>query len=242
MEARDPERIVGVIGGMGSAATVDFLAKVVEITDAADDQDHVHFLVDCDPKIPDRTAHLLGAGTDPRPRIVRAAQRLERAGADFLVMPCNTAHAYVADIEEAVAIELVPWLELVAAAVEATGAIKPVLFASVGAVASGIYNRAFESCPIAPRLPADEDQAAITELILEVKRAGAGAPALLRQLHALVESAAADGADLIILGNTELSAINSQSQPFVDRRVVDPAYVVARHVVELAGGKTRSPT
>ena len=87
--------MVGIIGGMGPEATVELMRRVTARTRAEDDADHVHLLVESNPKIPSRIAHLLeGTGDDPLPEILRVARNLQGAGAEALAMPCNTAHHY----------------------------------------------------------------------------------------------------------------------------------------------------
>src|SRR5210317_2431954 len=97
----------GVLGGMGPDATVDFMAKVIAATSAETDQDHARMLVDHNPKVPNRQAALLGNGEDPGPVLAAMAKGLQEAGADFLVMPCNTAHVFEQSIISAVDIPLV---------------------------------------------------------------------------------------------------------------------------------------
>ena len=95
---------------MGPAATHAFFGHLISFTEAASDQDHLHIVIDNNPSIEDRTAFLLGRGADPRPRLLTSARRLRAAGADILVMPCNTAAAFSADIEAAVGVPLVDWV------------------------------------------------------------------------------------------------------------------------------------
>src|SRR4051812_27943024 len=109
-----PGQIVGVLGGMGPAATVDFLRRVVAATPATRDQDHLRLLVDSNPAVPDRTAALLGAGPDPTPVLVAMARGLEAQGADLLVMPCNTASAFADGVQRAVTVPLLRWPDVVA--------------------------------------------------------------------------------------------------------------------------------
>lgn len=92
--ARKAERTVGVLGGMGPLATADFYTKFVRLTPARTDQEHPRVFIDSNPKIPDRTAGLFGQGPDPAPALVATAQGLVRAGADVIVIPCNSAHAH----------------------------------------------------------------------------------------------------------------------------------------------------
>ncbi|MEJ2289679.1 MAG: aspartate/glutamate racemase family protein, partial [Deinococcales bacterium] len=80
---------VGVLGGLGPEATLDFFAKVLARTPARTDQDHLHLLIDNDPGVPNRNDAVAGRGPSPGPRLATMARRLEAAGADFLVMVCN---------------------------------------------------------------------------------------------------------------------------------------------------------
>src|SRR5436190_10023963 len=99
------EKIVGVIGGMGPEATVEFMRRLVAAVPAKDDADHLHVIADNNPKIPSRIKALIeGGGEDPAPVLTAMAQRLEAAGADFLVIPCNTAHYYLPQIAASVRI------------------------------------------------------------------------------------------------------------------------------------------
>ena len=116
-------RTVGVIGGMGPEATVDFLRRIVAATPAKDDADHIRVLVDNNPKIPSRIAALIdGTGEDPLPVLIAMARGLEKQGADFLVIPCNTAHYYLPKIAQAVSI---PLLDMVALAIAKIATLSP---------------------------------------------------------------------------------------------------------------------
>lgn len=83
---------LGVLGGMGPAATVDFLARVVAITPATRDQDHVPTVVYSDPTTPDRSEAILAGGPDPLPALLRGITFLADAGCALVAIPCNTAH------------------------------------------------------------------------------------------------------------------------------------------------------
>ena len=109
-------RTVGVLGGMGALATVDFLNKLVLATPAACDQEHIPLLVRFCPEVPDRADALLGCGPSPVSALVAAALSIEQDGAQCLVIPCNTAHAWYDDISNSITI---PILHIVDAALEA---------------------------------------------------------------------------------------------------------------------------
>ena len=86
-------KTLGIIGGMGPAATADFLAKIVAHTAAIKDDDHVPCVVINDPRIPDRTdAFLEGREAEVLGALTARLQRLEDAGVDGVAIPCNSAH------------------------------------------------------------------------------------------------------------------------------------------------------
>ncbi len=91
------KRMVGILGGMGPAATVDLFDRIVRATPAQTDQEHLHILIDNNPAIPDRTEAILQQGPDPLPGLRAGIQGLENQGADVIAIPCNTAHHYLPD-------------------------------------------------------------------------------------------------------------------------------------------------
>ena len=97
-------KTIGIVGGMGPAATADLMKKITDMTDADCDQEHIHLLIDSNVNIPDRTAAILHGGEDPVPELLAASKRLESIGADFLIMPCNTAHWFIPALESEVGI------------------------------------------------------------------------------------------------------------------------------------------
>ena len=101
------QKTVGVLGGMGPDATVDFMARVIALTEADRDQDHVRMLIDHNPHVPNRQKAILAEGEDPGPVLAEMAARLEANGADFLVIPCNTAYAFEDAILAATSIPLI---------------------------------------------------------------------------------------------------------------------------------------
>ena len=104
-------RIIGILGGMGPLATADLYTKIIRATPATRDQEHLHVIIDADPTVPDRSAFLRGLGPDPMPKLTAGAERLERIGAAFIAIPCNTAHAFLPALRGRVGI---PILDMVA--------------------------------------------------------------------------------------------------------------------------------
>jgi len=93
---------LGVLGGMGPAATADFLAKLADGTPAARDQDHLRTIVYSDPTTPDRSEAIQGLGPSPLPAMVAGVQFLERNGVDLIAIPCNTAHYWFTELQQSV--------------------------------------------------------------------------------------------------------------------------------------------
>ncbi|WP_418276722.1 aspartate/glutamate racemase family protein [Isoptericola jiangsuensis] len=197
---------VGVIGGVGPLATAYFLQRVVQLTAAERDQDHVDLLVLNHATIPDRTDFVLGRSTaDPGPVLADDARRLERFGVSFVVMPCNTAHYFTQQVLDAISVPFVSIVEVTVAAVRrrAPGSTRVGLLATAGTVASRVYDDAFAAHGIEVLTPDDADQAEVNRVIYDQVKAGhrADADALRGVAARLVER----GADVVVLGCTELS-------------------------------------
>lgn len=229
---------LGVIGGMGPAATVDFMRRIVEATPARRDQDHLHVIVDSDPSVPDRTAAILREGPDPSPWLATMARRLELAGADMLVMPCNSAHGFAGAILSAVDIPLLDWPAVVADRAIAQGATKIGLLATDGTLASGIYRSAFATPGCAVIEPSAEAQKGVMSIITAIKAGAQKNSEARQQVRRVSTSLVRQGADLLLLACTELSVLAAAGDLINGIAVVDASDVVARHVVELAYPQT----
>jgi aspartate racemase len=208
-------RVVGIIGGMGPEATVDLMRRVLAKTPATDDQDHVHLIVESNPKIPSRIAHLIdGTGADPTPELTRIAVNLQRAGADALAIPCNTAHAYAHSIRRAVSIPLLDMVELTVDQIANSRRVARVgLLASSAVIATELYAKAFANHGITVVYPDAQDE--VMALIKAVKRGDTG-PQIRAALGALAHGLA-NRADALLIGCSELSVISAGiTTPYVD--------------------------
>ena len=173
---------LGILGGMGPLATHALYGQVIAETPALRDQDHLHVIIDADPAIPDRTAFLAGKGPDPRPAIVAAGRRLMAAGADLLVMPCDTANSFLADIQAMVDVPVFDWIGAAVAAVQETGAGQVGILATDGMLATHRYQNALKSAGIEPVVPRVKHQAAVMRVIYEGVKAGRMSAVLEREL------------------------------------------------------------
>ena len=230
------EKTVGIIGGMGPEATVDFMARVLAFTDGSEDQDHARMLVDNNPKIPSRQLALLGDGEDPGPAIVDMARGLEAGGADFLVMPCNTAHAWVAKIRSAVSIPLVSIVDLTVAACAAHSSVG--LLTTKGCLEAQVYQQAFAASACELVLPDDEELAEFTELIRIIKAGDLGSP-IGERMRVLAEAQVRRGATAIVSGCTEITLVLSEEM--LDVPLVSSTDELARVTAEICAGRRQLP-
>ncbi len=226
--------IVGILGGMGPAATADLYAKIIAATPATRDQDHLHVVIWADPTVPDRSTALLHGGEDPTPWLRRGAMQLAAMGASFIAMPCNTAHAFIPRIEQDVSIPFLHMMDETATAVERTyPAIQRVgLLATSGTIASGLYQEWFARRHIEVVVPnADTQECFVMSAIHRVKagETGSDTTALLVEAGA---SLVAHGAQALIAGCTELPLVFRDGDASVP--VIDPTRVLAEAIVRRA--------
>lgn len=204
--------MLGVLGGMGPMATVDFLRKLVEATPADRDQDHLGVIVAQAADIPDRTRAILDGGADPLPAMTVALRRLEAAGAARIAIPCNTAHHWHGALQ---ALTPVPILHIVDAVAEALlqagGAAGPVgLLATDGTLRTGLYPRRLARHGVTCRAP--DDQAAVMRAVRLVKagRIADARPLFQTQADALL----AAGCRRVVMACTEIPlALASPDEP-----------------------------
>ena len=215
------ERTLGVLGGMGPAATLDFLAKLQRATPAVVDQDHLRVLVDLNPKVPDRNAALAGTGRSPGPVLAAMAAGLERAGADGLVMVCNSAHAFTGDIRAAlIRTPLIGIIEQTVTAVrrEHPQVRRVGLLAAAACLDARLYQDAFEAAGVAVTAPEGELRARFMALLYRIKAAELGSAARA-DMAAIAQTLIDQGAELIVSGCTEVPLVLGSADlqaPLVD--------------------------
>jgi aspartate racemase len=208
--------MIGVLGGMGPAATVDFLVKLIRLTPAHRDQDHIPVVVVSDPRVPDRVGPIMkGRGPSPLDALCRGISTLEQAGAACIAIPCHTAHFWY---DRMVARARVPILHIADAALADLArhgaADGPVgVLATAATLEAGFYQERLAAAGYACAVPAAEVIAScVLPAIALVKqnRAGEAAPMLCRALDHLRMR----GARTVLLACTELPlALAAVSDP-----------------------------
>ncbi len=215
------ETIIGVIGGMGPAATAQFYSDFVAATPAKKDQDHYHVIIDSNVKTPDRTGFVYGDGLSPLPELVKSAKRLANAGATVGCIPCMTAHYFYDDLVKQIDI---PVIHAMATAAEHIKKNYPKItrigiLCTSGTRKMHLFDKHFASIDVF--YPTDEVQKTVMQAIYGENGIKAGytdgEPCQL--LTAAADSLIARGAQLIIAGCTEVPLALKQehvSVPYIN--------------------------
>lgn len=226
--------LVGVLGGMGPLATLDFLSKILAATTASSDQQHVPVLVSSIPQIPDRASAFRGTGPSPLNAMLGCGRRLVAGGADLIVLPCNTAHLWFEELRSELKL---PMLHLVDAALEEVEQIRGTegrigLLATDATLDSGLYCRRTSDTATQRTvewfLPTDAETTNwVMPAIAAVKAGDLPTGRALLQLAA--GALRLRGAEAVVLGCTEIPIVldtGSANMP-----VVDATAALARQVV-----------
>lgn len=199
-------KTAGVLGGLGPESTVDFMARVLAATAAGTDQDHIRMLVDHNPGVPNRHDAIAGRSASVGPQLAAMASGLERAGADFLVMVCNTAHAWTGDIRAAVDIPFISIIEVTVEALAGSGADRVGVMAAEGCLQAGLYQDALAAAGYQAVLWSDSDLQRFMDLVYRIK-AGAHGARESADMLGLAAGLADAGADILIAGCTEIPLV-----------------------------------
>jgi aspartate racemase len=225
--------VVGVLGGMGPLATVDFLQKIIEETHASRDQDHIPVVVSQIAQIPDRVGAILSGTQSPLPALIGCLQRLERAGAQSIVIACNTAHYWYDDLTMHTDLPMLHIVDAIEAELGAGDVARPVgLLGTEATLAANIYparmatrqSRSFLSLP-------SEDRARFVLAAIDLVKRGRAAEAG-RLAEQAVDALRADGAERIILACTELPVALAAVQSSLLVHCIDPTRSLARAAVQ----------
>jgi aspartate racemase len=216
-------RVLGVLGGMGPAATTAFMARVQALTPARGDEDHIHLLVDLNPHVPNRHTEPEAAGRT----LGAMAARLREAGAEVLCMPCNTAHAHAGTIRAASGLPFIDMVAETADAAAAGGARRIGVLATPGGEA--LYAAALAARGLEMVRLEGADREAVMAAIFAVKAGdvGAGPRGEMRRLAAALVAA---GAEAVIAGCTEVPLVLEAEEVAVP--LVDSAEALAAACVK----------
>lgn len=222
-------RLIGILGGMGPAATLDLQQKILQATVAERDQDHVPTLVWNVPQLPDRLAAIFDDGPSPLPDLIHAARAMEAAGATAIAMPCNTAHYWAEALQDALDIPLLHIADAVLAALP-PGSRRIGLLSTPATAKAGFYQARFSTRSIDTLLPTPDESDRLMQAIRAVK---AGQPNAGREPFLQVaEGLLARGADAVLLACTELPLLSPGTA--IEAQCLDPTAALARACIHHA--------
>lgn len=231
------DKTIGIIGGMGPLATVDMFNKIVTLTEANIDQDHIHIIIDNNPGTPDRLNFLFRDGESPEKALVQSAIKLQSMGADALIMPCNTAHYFYDAIKKYVSIDFINMVDETAKEIKkALPFCKRVgLLATKGTYSTGVYDKIFTPYEIEVIKPDIEGQGYIAELIAAVKK---GQKTFnLTNIYRVLEDMKKKKVEIFVLGCTELPIAFQKFD--IKEKYIDPTTVLACSAIRYAGKTVR---
>ena len=229
----DTSLTLGVLGGMGPAATLDFLTKLQQFTPAETDQDHLRVLVDINPKVPDRNTFSADAG----PVLAEMAGALAGAGAEVLAIACNTAHAHADLIQRASGLPLVDMIATGARAARETGAIRVGVLGTKGGIR--LYREYLAAQAMGLVMLTPVRQEAFMATLYRIKAGEVGRD-VQREMQGYADDLAADGAEALIAGCTEVPLVLDPDAQKLD--FIDPGELLARRCVAVCLGLEPLPS
>jgi aspartate racemase len=216
-------KTLGVIGGLGPMATAYFMELVTAMTDAPCDQAHLSMLIASAPYIPDRTAHILDSTQeDPTPAMEAVGRSLLSAGAQVLAIPCITAHHFLPRLEASLEVPFVHGVRETVRHLKDHGIEKVGIMATDGTVRSRLLHKALEEEGLCPVVPDEKAQGDVMHLIYHNIKAGF--PAEMDRFYRAADSLMRQGAQVSILGCTELSLIKKA-------HILGPGFIDAMEVL-----------
>lgn len=223
--------ILGIMGGMGPGATCDLFKKITEFTHATRDQEHIHIVIDSNVEIPDRSQYICGTGEDPKIEMIRSITRLEMMGADYIAIPCNTAHYFYDDIIKYTKARVLHMIRETAIALKTMNPQNQdfLLLATEGTYLSGVYKKVFQTFGMHVIEPTQVDKQIVMEWIYKIK-AGQFDISLV-EFETLINRYMKERKVPIILGCTELPLLVERIG--ASKRYIDPVSILAKRCVEI---------
>ena len=226
------QKVIGVVGGMGPYATVSFFQELVDLTPAKKDWEHLHIIIDDNPKIPSRTRAVLYGETSPVEGIVKSINGLQGMGAEVVTLPCNSAHYFFNDIISKINIPLLNLVEIASDGIKKRGLKKPLILGSYVTTHEKLYS---EYLPEAI-YPQGEWAEMIIDFIEEIKLKSEDVAWEEKRKYFQVIQEYWKQIDSVILACTELSIVFRTNEK-TDIPIIDSTLEYARATVAYARGK-----
>lgn len=223
---------LGIIGGLGPIATVYFLQLITQMSDAAVDQEHMEILLHSKPSIPDRTRYILGLSQDnPLNDMIEIGLELKNQGAKAIAIPCITAHYFHNELEQAIQMPVLHAIQDTCQYLKDRGVKAAGIMATDGTMTSGLFQKELERYGIQPVIPEKSKQADVMHIIYDQVKTGK--PGSLEMLEGVAGSLRQKGAEVNLLGCTELSLLKRDNA--LPKGYLDVMEVLAARAVKECG-------
>jgi aspartate racemase len=231
------DKTIGILGGMGPEATQDLFGKIIANTPAEKDQDHLRVVIDSNPKVPDRTAAILAGGESPVPVMKAGVAALKRAGADFVVIPCVSAHFFLDELQRDAGLPILSMFEVTAGHIRRhyPDIRKVGMLATSGTIQGGRFREKLAAAGIETLAPEDADQKGVMAAIYEIKGAAGGRQraVIAAEIRAIAGRLVQRGAQGVVAGCTEIPLVLMPGD--LDVPVFDTLALLARAAITAAG-------
>ena len=234
------DKTIGILGGMGPEATLDCFGKIIKNTPAKTDQEHLRVVMDSNPGVPDRIAAILGDGESPVPALAAGCRVLEKAGADFIIIPCVTVHFFLSEIQTQTDLPVLSIIDAVAEAVrrKIPEARTVGLMGTIATIKAGLFQKRLADENINTLLPDSAAQVKIIDAIKDIKDVRSERTRseittdLVEAARSLIDKKP-QGARAIIAGCTEIPLALDQERLPVP--YFDALTILARAAIRRAG-------
>lgn len=229
-------KVLGIIGGLGPLATAYYYELITNMTSVTRDQDHIEIWIHSVPQIPDRTGYIVGDSQDnPLPELIKTGSKLVELGAECIAMPCITAHYFHQDLVAGIHAPVIHLVEETVEYLRSRGVTKVGIMATDGTVRSGLFQQELERQGLTALVPDPEHQKDVMHLIYENIKIGC--PPDMERFAGVAEHLRKQGAQVIILGCTELSLIKRDQ--VIGAGFLDAMEVLAVRAIEMCDGKLK---
>lgn len=226
---------IGILGGMGPMVSVDFMQKIIQLTPATIDQEHIKIILNHNPKIPSRIEAITKNGPSPLPELIKSAHTLQKAGVDFIIMPCHTVHIWFDELRATIQTPIYSMVEnTVSSLLEENKKINghkgTLLLATEATVQKQLYQQAFRSKGLPLTVPTRAEQKIISSSIRQAKAGKIKDNPDLEALNQMINHYKKKDVTRILAGCTEISLLYPYLKANIEK--IDPTYLLAKFVVE----------
>ena len=200
------KKTLGILGGMGPAASAKFYSLITDFTKADKDQDHLNIILRSTPSIPDRSAFIVAeSDINPFEKIRSEICALAEAGSEIIAVTCNTAEYFYSKLQNIISVPILPISKIAVSYAKHLGYRRIGILATSGTLKAGLYQKACCEYGLEYRLPSTKNCEMLNEIIYQyIKRA---LPVPDNLVTDIAEDLYINGCDCLILGCTELSMI-----------------------------------